>query len=452
MKQLFTTTILILFMQVAAFAQTARILETIIGTGSNEYKFDEDALKMSLGTLGKKVTMVDQLGAFYFYYTNDLYQDSLCKVEHGKVRRIINNDLLDNNILQIDSKGYIYGFSIKHSRIGRIDTLTGTLEWLSAPLGLTIIGGFIVDTNGVMYYAHTNSLDSNYIYKMLPDGTRTIIAGTGKAGYTGDGGLAINAEIRGGTGITLNLDNSGNLLFVNLNNDYTLSDISKGRFTLPLAIRKVDKLTGIITTVVGGVPIGHSPDGVPAKGASINSQRFLTFDFSLDYFNNIYFTEEVKFTSDSISILIRKVDNKTGLLSTEAGSREGTMLKNGIKNPDGNPAIGTVIAAFPRLSVDPTGTYICYKERNNWYRSVTPPPISITEHTLQTFTLYPNPATTTLHINGISKQIPYRIVDIQGRVLQQAELNSSSIDITTLTQGMYVLQIEGYKPVMFEKR
>ncbi len=64
-------------------------------------------------------------------------------------------------------------------------------------------------------------------------GVITTIAGNGKMGYSGDGGLAIYAELHGPIGITL--DNSGNLYF---------ADSQNGE------IRKIALSTGIITVVV----------------------------------------------------------------------------------------------------------------------------------------------------------------------------------------------------------
>lgn len=68
----------------------------------------------------------------------------------------------------------------------------------------------------------------------------TTIAGTGSPGYSGDGGLAINAQLNHPTGSMI--DGVGNLYFPDWDND---------------VVRKIDIATGIITTIVGKGLLGH---------------------------------------------------------------------------------------------------------------------------------------------------------------------------------------------------
>src|SRR3989338_7316089 len=62
----------------------------------------------------------------------------------------------------------------------------------------------------------------------------TTFAGTGTQGYSGDGGPAIDAELHASAGICLDL--SGNVYIADLGNH---------------RVRKIDAMTGIITTVAG---------------------------------------------------------------------------------------------------------------------------------------------------------------------------------------------------------
>jgi hypothetical protein len=223
----------------------------------------------------------------------------------------------------------------------------------------------------------------------------------------------------------------------------------------------------MISTVVGGNKNDYSLDGVIAKDANF---RYI-LSFTSDKEGNIYFIEDDSVAGhamiDSVSVLIRRVDSKTGIVTTLAGNKGKLMPmfkinKDGVReafydmSKDGSPALGSRITAYlSDLQIDPEERYLYFRELNGCIRRflIKDEGTNIHEHpALQTFSLYPNPATTTIYIKGISTNTPYRILDIQGRVLQQSELNGTSIDITTLPQGMYVLQIEGYKPVMFEKR
>jgi trimeric autotransporter adhesin len=102
-----------------------------------------------------------------------------------------------------------------------------------------------VDSAGDLYVADW----SGYIRKVwINESAATIVAGTGILGYSGDGGQAINAMI--GKAIALALDSDGNLYVADGDNN---------------RIRRVDAITGIITTVASeGV---WEPTGVTADPA-----------------------------------------------------------------------------------------------------------------------------------------------------------------------------------------
>jgi DNA-binding beta-propeller fold protein YncE len=88
---------------------------------------------------------------------------------------------------------------------------------------------------------------------VAPDGTVRTVAGTGRKGYSGDGGPATAATFNGPK--ELALDPQGNILIVDTENH---------------AIRRLDRATGTITTLAGnGQPGGHG-DGGPATAARLN--------------------------------------------------------------------------------------------------------------------------------------------------------------------------------------
>jgi streptogramin lyase len=117
------------------------------------------------------------------------------------------------------------------------------------------------------------------------------IAGTGKAGFSGDGGPALQAELNNPYGLVVG---PGGALF--------LCDMGNHR------IRKIDK-KGIITTVAGSGVKGWSGDGGSALAATLNEPYEVRFDNR----GNMFFVE-------MRNAIVRRVDAKTGIISTIAGT------------------------------------------------------------------------------------------------------------------------------------
>jgi sugar lactone lactonase YvrE len=156
--------------------------------------------------------------------------------------------------------------------------------------------GVAVDESGNVYIADTY----NYrIRKVAPDGVITTVAGTGTQGYSGDGGPAIDAKISAPYGLAS--DSTGNLYFADNN----------------VALVRRISASGTITTVAGGHMIG---DGGAATSAELNLPRGVAKDAA----GNLYVAE---FDGNRI----RKV-GLNGKISTFAGN--GTAGFSG----DGEPA------------------------------------------------------------------------------------------------------------------
>jgi hypothetical protein len=153
---------------------------------------------------------------------------------------------------------------------GIITTFAGTGEWgyngdgipateanLSYPYG-----GIAVDAAGNLYIT---DLPSRIRRVDAKTGIITTVAGNGlcvcEAGPTGDGGPALEAQFLNPADIAI--DPAGNLF---------ISDSGDNR------IRRVDAVTGIITTVVGTGEGGFYGDGGPATAANIYSPGALALD------------------------------------------------------------------------------------------------------------------------------------------------------------------------------
>ena len=195
-------------------------------------------------------------------------------------------------------EAFTYGIlsTVAGSITGKGSTENGILATaakLIDPAGVTM------DTSGNLYISDFNG---HRIMKVTTStGLITAVAGTGVAGYSGDGGQAINAKVN--TPLGIQLDKSGNIYF---------ADPALHR------IRKVTVSTGIITTVAGNGDNLYDKDNVAATSTTLSSPN----DVALDSDGNIYI-------ADTRNNRIRKVTVSTGIITTVAGN--GTSITRSIR-------------------------------------------------------------------------------------------------------------------------
>lgn len=114
------------------------------------------------------------------------------------------------------------------------------------------------DARGDLYVA---DMMNHAIRKIdLKTGAVTTVAGTGRAGYAGDGGPAVEAQLKQPHSIQFGPDG-----------DLYIGDIGNH------VIRRVDK-SGRISTFAGTGKAGPTPDGAPIQGTPLNGPRALDFD------------------------------------------------------------------------------------------------------------------------------------------------------------------------------
>jgi sugar lactone lactonase YvrE len=124
--------------------------------------------------------------------------------------------------------------------------------------------GVATDTLGHVYIADSGN---NEVRVVNANGVMSTFAGTGKVGFSGDGGLAIHARLHYPTG--LGVDPSGSVFISDTRND---------------RIRQVNT-SGIISTYAGTGRPGFSGDGGPATMAQIKTPTGdLVADGSAVYF------------------------------------------------------------------------------------------------------------------------------------------------------------------------
>ncbi len=180
---------------------------------------------------------------------------------------------------------------------------------------------------------YLSDIFNNHIRKIDTSGIITTVAGNGTAGYSGDGGLAIKAQLNLPQGLAA--DGAGNLYFAD-NVFY---------------IRKVDT-SGIITTVAGnGSPISIS-EGVPATSTGMNPTYV-----AVDGAGNL-------FISDTGTNRVREV-NSAGMIHTVAGGITNFNLG------DGGPATSASLQNPRDVIVDNSGNLYIGDEFHYRVRKVT---------------------------------------------------------------------------------
>ena len=173
-----------------------------------------------------------------------------------------------------------------------------------------------IDGSGNIYIADQAN---NVIRKVSATGTISTVAGTGTAGFSGDGSAATAAKMSSPSGVAV--DGSGNLFIADQKNN---------------RIRKVNT-SGIISTIAGTLTSGFSGDGGPATAAQIDNPYGVAVDGS----GNVYF-------ADFNNNVIRKI-NSSGIIRTYAGT--GGYDYTG----DGGPATAADLYYPTMLKTDASG-------------------------------------------------------------------------------------------------
>jgi streptogramin lyase len=192
--------------------------------------------------------------------------------------------------------------------------------------------GIVRGPDRALYICDTGN---HAIRRVAPDGTITTVAGCGRKGYSGDGGLATKAELF--EPYEIRFDRAGNMFFVEMRNNI---------------VRRVDAKTKIISTVAGTGKAGFSGDGGPATKAEMKSPHSIQFG-----------PDGALYICDIGNHRIRKVDMRTGLITTFAGTGEKAVT------PDGAKIAGTPVNGPRAIDFDARGDlWLALREGNKVFR------------------------------------------------------------------------------------
>jgi len=227
-----------------------------------------------------------------------------------------------------DPAGNVYIGDFNNYRIRKVNT-SGIISTFAGTgvVGYTGDGGQanMAEINqpfGVAMSAAGNLLiadrGNSVIRSVAPSGIITTIAGTGVAGFSGDGGLAINAKLEQPEGVCQAPD--GNIFF-----------FDDGNFRM-----RMINTCGIINTIAGNGTNGYTGNGGQATSAELGDVHGAGFSGA-----NIYL-------ADVDENVIREI-NTCGVITTIAG--------NGLQGNTGNggAALLSIISQPQGMTIDPSG-------------------------------------------------------------------------------------------------
>ncbi len=214
----------------------------------------------------------------------------------------------------------------------RISTIAGSGEYGSAGDGGPALqasflepGALARDASGDLLIADPGA---NRIRKIsAATGIITAFAGNGEAASTGDGGPARDASI-----------NEPRALLVDSAGNVWVAETGGHR------LRRIDRQTGVITTVAGTGTAGFAGDGGPSAAAQLAAPSGLGDDPA----GNVY-------VADRDNYRIRRIAAGSGTITTWGGTGDGSAAG------DGGPAASASMVPFS-LASDPAGTFLYVAE------------------------------------------------------------------------------------------
>ncbi|HRO44101.1 MAG TPA: T9SS type A sorting domain-containing protein, partial [Flavipsychrobacter sp.] len=315
------------------------------------------------------------------------------------------------------------------------------------------------DKQGNLYIADWGSCRVRKVDALT--GIMTTYAGNGTIGYSGDGGQAKSAQLRKPMDIAF--DANENLYIADefyhirrvdrqtgvittiagdgtqgtWNNGDTASKTKLGRvrgvvvdnmgsiFFADLDHHKIGKVNslGVLSTHCGDGTVGNTGQGGPATSAKIGAGTVLKLTSNGDLF----------FADFNV---IKKIDAASGVLTWVAG--DGTLGAGG----DGGPALNAQLHFPKSIGFDKVGNMFIADTYNYLIRKVAGvtdvPELSVLE-----FAVYPNPSKGVFNVSAKGNIDRVEIRNLLGQMIysQNTSTNKVVFDITSQLDGVYIVSV-----------
>ncbi len=379
--------------------------------------------------------------------------------------------------LAIDDTGNVYIADLGNNRIRKVNTTTGIITTVAGngtggyagdggaatAAEINQPSGVVFDKKGNMYIGDWG----NNVVRKVSNGIITTFAGNDTAGFKGDGGKAIKAELHWPAGLAF--DSKSNLYIADYSNDrvrivdtngiiktyvgngstfnygdgalhnnvgilhplYVYVDNADNVYvTVNNYVRVINAKTGIINVFAGELSYaGFNGDGKLADSSKMNAPA----QMAMDFLGNAYIGDELNYR-------VRMVSG--GNMSTFAGN--GTSGFAG----DNGPATSAELNEPAGIAIDAKGNIYIADLQNNRVRVIGGLPTSVVQIASGSSAVaYPVPATNELNIKlakEVKGDISVSILDITGReIFSPLTINHSqfTINISSLPAGVYFARI-----------
>jgi trimeric autotransporter adhesin len=437
MHKIITKNILIVFFLCVSFATYSQIINTVAGNGGGGYSGDGgQATSAELYT--PTASAIDNSGNIYIADESNnrvrkVNTSGIISTVAGRTASGYSGDGAAATAAQlnapigvaVDTLGNIYIADELNDRIrivstsGIINTFAGngynsgsggggysgdggpaTVAELHTPTSVTL------DNSGNVYIA---DLANQRIRIVNTSGIITTVAGNGSIGYSGDGGLATDAELQYPYGVAT--DATGNLYIADEDNN---------------CIRMVNT-SGDISTIAGNTSSGFSGNG----GQATVAELYYPTDIAVDASGNLYI-------ADSYNNRIRSV-NTSGIIRTFAGTSGAGF------SGDGGPATAADLFDPTGVATDLSGNVYITDYDNNRIRKVTGIITGINSLPVisDEVTIYPVPTTGSFIISGISPGQTIELYNYLGQKVLSATNHQplANFDISNQANGIYLIRL-----------
>jgi len=301
--------------------------------GPSSLAFDREGNLLIAEHFGERLLRREPNGTISTLINTDVYglavdPDNTIRVAQitvGRVGRVERQAAATSGEPGAQLFGLVYDAGVA-KKVEETDRL-GTQVVLKMPAGVAY------DAAGNLYIAE---ITGNRIRKVDSHGIISTVAGTGKRGFSGDGGPATSADLDGPG--TLGFDLAGNLYIVEI---------------IGNRVRKVDT-QGNITTIAGNGQAGFAGDGGPAINAQFNHAHWGAVNKQT---GAIYIV-------DTLNHRIRQIDAE-GIITTVAGT--GVAASKG----DGGTALEASFNRPENLAIDFEGNWFISEGAGHRIRKIT---------------------------------------------------------------------------------